>query len=60
MPAIATEVVSYNNKLIYIIDTNGDHHTTSRNFYDYMLAREKTPKKVIIHDTLKQLKEAIE
>ena len=49
----------YNNMVIYGIDEQGVHHTTDARFYDYMLARLETPKKVVIHTTLRELKEVM-
>ena len=49
----------YANKIIYGIDAEGVHHTTDARFYEYMIAREETPKKVIVHTTLRELKEVM-
>lgn len=49
----------YGSQIIYGIDAKGVHHTTDARFYDYMIARTETPKKVIIHTTLKELKEVM-
>ena len=53
------KVYMYNNMYIYGIDAEGVHHTTDARFYDYMVARETTPKKVIIHTTLKEFREVM-
>ena len=52
-------VYQYGNMIIYGIDEEGVHHTTDARFYDYMIAREVTPKKVIVHTTLRELKEVM-
>jgi hypothetical protein len=52
-------VYCYNNKIIYGIDNKGVHHTTDARFYDYMIARTETPKKVVVHTTLRELKEVM-
>ena len=52
-------VYEYNNKIIYAIDAQGVHHTTDARFYDYLVARETTPKKVVVYTKLSQLKAAL-
>ena len=51
-----SKVCKYNNKFIYAIDEQGVHYTTDARFYDYMMAREVRPKKVVIYTTFRQLK----
>ena len=53
------KVYMYNNMYIYGIDAQGVHHTTDARFYDYMVAREETPKRVVIHTTLREFREVM-
>lgn len=46
-------------RIMYVVDADGVHHVVDRHWISYMLDRPCAPSKVVIYDTLRELKAAL-
>lgn len=56
MPA---QIFYYGNALIYVTDEEGIDHVVDNHFYEYLVMRKNTPKKVILYYRRRDLKAAL-
>ena len=48
-----------NGKIVYVQDSDDTHHVIVHRIRDYWKLRKTIPEKCIVHETIKELKEAL-